>query len=111
MFSFEHPDKFLNRHIGPSDIETKEMLDLIGVNSLDQLINETVPQQIRLKKKMDLDDPLTESDFIAELKSIASKNKVFKSYIGMGYYPVITPSVILRNVLENPGWYTQYTPY
>jgi len=111
MFSFEHPDKFLNRHIGPGETETEEMLNLIGVNSLDQLINETVPDQIRLKKKMDLDDPLSESDFIVELKSIAAKNKVFNSYIGMGYYPVITPSVILRNVLENPGWYTQYTPY
>lgn len=111
MFSLEHPDKFSNRHIGPSQIETEKMLNLIGVNSLDQLINDTVPEQIRLNKKMDLDDPLSESDFIAELKSIAAKNKVFKSYIGMGYYPVITPSVILRNVLENPGWYTQYTPY
>ena len=111
MFSFEHPDKFSNRHIGPGEIETEEMLKLIGVNSLDQLINDTVPEQIRLKKKMDLDDPLSESDFITDLKEIAAKNKVFKSYIGMGYYPVITPSVILRNVLENPGWYTQYTPY
>lgn len=111
MFSFEHPDKFLNRHIGPSKGDTEKMLELIGVNSLDQLINETVPEQIRLKKKMDLDDPLSEAGFISELKSIAAKNKVFNSYIGMGYYPVNTPSIILRNVLENPGWYTQYTPY
>ena len=90
MFSLEHPDKFLNRHIGPSEIETEEMLKLIGVNSLDQLINDTVPEQIRLKKKMELDDPLSESDFITDLKEIADKNKVLKSYIGMSNYHVIT---------------------
>lgn len=111
MISFEHPDKFLNRHIGPNESETEEMLKTIGVNSIDQLIDETVPEQIRLKNKMDLDDPFPEADFLKMLKMIASKNKVFKSYIGMGYSPVITPTVILRNVLENPGWYTQYTPY
>ncbi len=104
-------DKFVNRHIGPDEGQIKEMLDVVGVNSLDQLINETIPSQIRLNKKLKLEEPLSEYKFLENLKSVSSKNKIYKSYIGMGYYPTITPQVILRNVLENPGWYTQYTPY
>lgn len=104
-------DKFVNRHIGPDEVQVKEMLDVIGVNSLDQLINETIPSQIRLNEKLKLEEPLSEYKFLENLKSVSSKNKIYKSYIGMGYYPTITPQVILRNVLENPGWYTQYTPY
>ena len=104
-------DKFVNRHIGPDEVQVKEMLDVVGVNSLDQLINETIPSQIRLNKKLKLEEPLSEFKFLENLKSVSSKNKIYKSYIGMGYYPTITPQVILRNVLENPGWYTQYTPY
>ena len=104
-------DKFVNRHIGPDEVQVKEMLDVVGVNSLDQLINETIPSQIRLNKKLKLEEPLSEYKFLENLKSVSSKNKIYKSYIGMGYYPTITPQVILRNVLENPGWYTQYTPY
>lgn len=104
-------DKFVNRHIGPDEGQIKEMLDVVGVNSLDQLINETIPSQIKLNKKLKLEEPLSEYKFLENLKSVSSKNKIYKSYIGMGYYPTITPQVILRNVLENPGWYTQYTPY
>jgi len=87
------------------------MCDVIGVSSLDELIDKTIPASIRLNQKLQLDEPLTEHQLIARLKEIASKNKIFKSYIGLGYYPTITPGVIKRNILENPGWYTQYTPY
>lgn len=111
MKFFEHPDKFENRHIGPSESEVTEMLKAIGVESLDQLIDQTIPESIRLKEEMKLDAPLSEYRFLEKLKKISKKNKVFKSYIGMGYYNTMTPAVILRNILENPGWYTQYTPY
>ncbi|MBU1098881.1 MAG: aminomethyl-transferring glycine dehydrogenase [Bacteroidetes bacterium] len=111
MNKFETNDRFPNRHIGPDENETIEMLSVIGVDSLDELITKTIPNKIRLGKKLDLNEPLAENKFIAHLRSIASKNKIYKSLIGMGYYPTITPSVILRNILENPGWYTQYTPY
>ncbi len=111
MNNFEFNDKFSDRHIGPNNNEIARMLSAIGVSSLDELIDKTIPHVIRLKEKLELDEPLTEYDFISHLKEIASKNKIFKNYIGMGYYPTITPSVIKRNILENPGWYTQYTPY
>jgi len=111
MKFFEHPDKFQNRHIGPDSDEITEMLEVIGVETLDTLIDETVPPHIRLKGNLNLDEPVTESSYIQNLKKIAQKNKVFKSYIGMGYYPTKIPAVIQRNILENPGWYTQYTPY
>ncbi|QQS37448.1 MAG: aminomethyl-transferring glycine dehydrogenase [Ignavibacteriales bacterium] len=107
----EHPDKFVDRHIGPNDDEALEMIKAIGLDSVERLISETIPPQIRLEKKLTLDEPLTESQFLEKLKSVASKNKIFKSYIGMGYHPTILPLVIQRNLLENPGWYTQYTPY
>ncbi len=102
---------FLRRHIGSSEKETNEMLKEIGVNSLEQLIDETIPTQIKLEKELSLDNPLTEKEFLDHIHSIAQKNRIAKSYIGMGYYPTITPAVIQRNILENPGWYTQYTPY
>lgn len=111
MKILEHPDKFIDRHIGPNNDQINEMLKTIGVESLDALINETIPRNIRLNKKLNLDDPVTEFRFIENLKKIASKNKVYKSYIGMGYYPTRVPAVIQKNILENPGWYTQYTPY
>jgi glycine dehydrogenase len=104
-------DQFVNRHNGVSNKDLPKMLETIGVQSLDQLIDETVPDKIRLKKEMDLPEALTEFDFLNELKRTAAKNKVYKTYIGMGYHGTITPSVILRNVFQNPGWYTQYTPY
>lgn len=102
---------FLSRHIGSSEKETNEMLKEIGVSSLDQLIDETIPTQIKLEKELNLDPPMTEKEFLDYINSVAQKNIVAKSYIGMGYYPTITPAVIQRNILENPGWYTQYTPY
>ncbi len=104
-------DKFVARHIGPRDQEIQLMLEKIGVSSLEQLIDETVPQNIRLKKPLQLADGLTERQYFRKIRALASKNKVFNTYIGMGYYDTITPAVILRNVLENPVWYTSYTPY
>ncbi len=104
-------DQFVDRHNGVSNQELPDMLRAIGVKSLDQLIDETVPDKIRLKQDMDLPQAMTEFDFLNELKQTAAKNKVYRSYIGMGYHGTITPSVILRNVFQNPGWYTQYTPY
>jgi glycine dehydrogenase len=87
------------------------MLSLIGVETIEKLIDETVPQSIRLSRKLNIDSPLTEYKFIEHLKELANRNKVYKSYIGLGYHPTHTPAVIQRNILENPGWYTQYTPY
>lgn len=111
MMTFEHPDKFVNRHIGPRENQLEKMAKFCGAESVDKLINETIPPDIRLKNKLNISPAVNEHTFIENLSQIASKNKVFKSYIGMGYHPVILPSVIQRNILENPGWYTQYTPY
>src|SRR3990170_2434558 len=111
MKSLEHPDKFLSRHIGPRDNQLQDMVKICGVNSVDELIDETIPSNIRLNKELNLSPAVSEHTFIENLTKIASLNKIFKSYIGMGYHPVIMPSVIQRNILENPGWYTQYTPY
>lgn len=110
-FFEKQSSEFASRHIGPDDTETKEMLATIGVATLDELINKTIPSGIRLKNELDISEPVSEFQFLADLKKIANKNKLFKSYIGQGYYDTITPSVILRNLFENPGWYTQYTPY
>jgi glycine dehydrogenase len=104
-------NNFIKRHNGPRQTETASMLEVIGVNSIDQLINETVPHGIRLKQPLNLPDGINEYEFINHLKEIGSRNKIFQSYIGMGYYNTITPGVITRNILENPGWYTSYTPY
>ena len=106
-----HPDQFVRRHIGPNPAETGEMLALLGHKNLDDLIDAAVPKKIRLVKKLNLPAARTEHDALAEIKKIASENKVFRSFIGQGYYDTITPPVIQRSVLENPGWYTQYTPY
>ena len=103
--------EFSARHIGPDEQATKEMLITIGVSSLDELIDKTVPSGIRLSEKLKVPEPMSEFEYLNELKNIADQNKVFKTYIGQGYYDTITPSVILRNLFENPGWYTQYTPY
>jgi len=111
MQKFEFYDRFVDRHIGPSEKEIQEMLAELELSSIDEMIEKTVPKGIRLQEKLDLPKAQTEFEFLHHLKSIAQKNKVFKSYIGMGYYPTITPGVIQRNILENPGWYTQYTPY
>jgi glycine dehydrogenase len=106
-----HPDRFVRRHIGPNAVETAEMLKHVGFDSLDALTDAAVPKQIRLQQKLNLPAAQSEFDALRELKSIASQNQVFRSFIGQGYYDTITPPVIQRNVLENPGWYTQYTPY
>jgi len=111
MNYLSHPDKFENRHIGPSKTELEEMAKFCGFSSVDDLIDNTIPKNIRSTKPLDIGEPLSEQEYLNNLKKIAKKNKIFKSYIGMGYYPTITPSVIKRNILENPGWYTQYTPY
>ncbi|MFW5773448.1 MAG: aminomethyl-transferring glycine dehydrogenase [Tangfeifania sp.] len=104
-------DRFVNRHIGPRENEIKEMLETVGVSSMEQLIDETVPKNIRLKEPLKLKEGLTERRYFRRILNLADKNKVFNTYIGMGYYDTITPAVILRNVLENPVWYTSYTPY
>lgn len=105
------PNSFRSRHIGPSITEVQQMLEELGLKSLDELIDKTVPQSIRLKRLLELPQPMSESAALAKLKAIAAKNQVFRSFIGMGYYNCITPPVIQRNILENPGWYTAYTPY
>jgi len=102
---------FASRHIGINENDLAEMLRQTGVNSLDQLIDETVPASIRLKNALPLPAALSENQFLKELKDTSAKNKVFKNYIGLGYYEPIIPGVIQRNILENPGWYTAYTPY
>jgi glycine dehydrogenase len=107
----EQHDEFIDRHIGPCATEIAAMLAAIGVDSLDQLIDQTVPAAIRLPADLPLPAPRREHEALADLKALASKNIVNKSCIGMGYYDTLTPKVILRNVMENPGWYTAYTPY
>jgi len=104
-------DTFPRRHIGPAPADQAAMLELIGAKSLEDLTAQTVPASIRLPKPLNLPPAQGESEALATLRAIASKNKVHKSFLGMGYYGTITPPVILRNILENPGWYTQYTPY
>ncbi len=103
--------EFTGRHIGPNEQETKAMLKTIGVSSVDELIEKTVPASIRLQQPLKTAGPVSEFEYLTELKQTAALNKVCKSYIGQGYYNTIVPSVILRTVFENPGWYTQYTPY
>ncbi len=107
----QHPDIFQSRHIGPNAETTAEMLATIGVKNLETLIAQTIPQNIRLKNGLNEITPLSEFEYLRDLKKTAQLNKVFRNNIGMGYYRTITPSVILRNVFQNPGWYTQYTPY
>jgi glycine dehydrogenase len=104
-------DVFASRHIGIREENLQHMLKMVEVENLDQLIFETIPEDIRLKEPLKLDDPLSEHEFLSHIEKLAEKNKVFKSYIGLGYHESLTPSVIKRNILENPGWYTAYTPY
>ena len=102
---------FRDRHIGLSDDERALMLNTLGLNSMDELAKQVVPDNIRKQTRMSLPDALSEVDALAELKSIASKNQVVRTLIGQGYYHTLTPAVVQRNVLENPAWYTAYTPY
>ncbi|WP_207510725.1 aminomethyl-transferring glycine dehydrogenase [Longitalea luteola] len=103
--------EFIRRHIGPTESETRQMLKAIGESSLDTLIDKTVPAGIRMEGDLNIPPSISEYEYLQLIKDISLKNKVYKNYIGQGYYDTITPSVILRNVFENPGWYTQYTPY
>ena len=102
---------FALRHIGPNQEDQNLMLQTLGVDSLDQLIYETIPDDIRLKKPLHLEEPMTEYEYLLHIHKLSLKNKVYKTYIGLGYHPTVLPAVIQRNVLENPGWYTAYTPY
>jgi glycine dehydrogenase len=104
-------NSFSERHIGPDTQDQEAMLQRIGLSSIDELIDQTIPAQIRLNKSMDLPEAMTESDLLDHMKSLGKKNKNYRSYIGLGYYNTILPGVIQRNILENPGWYTAYTPY
>ena len=104
-------NEFSDRHIGPNEEEANEMLKEIGMGSLEELINKTIPQAILIKEDGEGAAPVSEFEYLSGLKKTAAKNKVYKSYIGQGYYDTIVPSAILRNLFENPGWYTQYTPY
>ena len=108
---FKHPDVFANRHIGPDAREMHAMLGTLGLTSLDALAAQTVPDSIRLFRALDLPAPKSEQEMLSELGAMAAKNRVVRSFLGMGYSDCFTPPVILRNILENPGWYTQYTPY
>ena len=107
----DSPDTFEQRHIGPDEKQQADMLRVIGVRSLDALIDAALPASIRLKKPLQLPPAETEHEYLDRLRTVAAKNQRFKSFIGMGYYGTITPSVILRNLFENPSWYTPYTPY
>ena len=104
-------ENFTKRHIGPSSSEISEILEFLGVESIEQLLNETIPKKIRLKNEINIPDGISELEFLKEIKKLSGLNKNFKTYIGLGYHDTFTPSVIQRNILENPGWYTAYTPY
>src|SRR5688572_10586012 len=105
------PDTFVRRHIGPSATEVEEMLSTLGYSTLDEFIDATIPETIRAKRPLGIGQPRTEHDVLNEIRRIADKNKVFRSYLGLGYHDTLVPPVIQRNILENPGWYTAYTPY
>ena len=111
MINLRSTDAFVNRHLGPNETETNQMLKAVGVKNLDELIAQTLPASILRPTPLNLPDAQSEFTYLNELGKKAAKNKLFKNYIGCGYYGTITPAVIRRNILENPGWYTQYTPY
>lgn len=110
QIDFEN-ERFSTRHIGPDEQQKKEMLEVCEAKSIEQLLKETIPAKIRLEKPLDLPPALSENEYLEHIKETAEKNEIYKSFIGMGYYDTQTPNVILRNILENPGWYTAYTPY
>jgi glycine dehydrogenase len=107
----QQSNEFIPRHIGPNETDTKVMLKKIGVSSLSELVSKTVPASIRMNHELNIPAAMSEHEYLKHIKEVSLKNKIFATYIGQGYYDTITPSVILRNVFENPGWYTQYTPY
>ena len=102
---------FIQRHIGPSNEDQLKMLKELGYNSFDDLIKDTVPEKILLKDKLSIGEPNSEYEALRKLKVISKKNEIYSNFIGMGYYGTYTPNVVIRNILENPGWYTSYTPY
>src|SRR5215207_6654925 len=104
-------DSFVSRHIGPSAAEHSEMLRTLGYASLDEFIDAVIPEKIRFRKTLSTGRPRTEHDVLGELRGMVAANKVFRSFIGLGYHDTLTPPVVQRNILENPGWYTAYTPY
>ena len=104
-------NNFARRHNGPQPAEVEKMLKVIGVGSIDELIDKTIPAKIRFKEPLDLPQGMNEYEYFTMLKAMASKNKMYATYIGQGYYNTIVPAVLQRNILENPGWYTSYTPY
>ena len=110
-YNYLYSEKFESRHIGPDAQQIEQMLKTVKASSLDELIDQTVPSNIRLKKSLNLPPAKSEVQFLNDFRKLASLNKIYKSFIGMGYYNTHTPAVILRNILENPGWYTAYTPY
>src|SRR5579871_718956 len=109
--SLEHPDRFVTRHVGPGSKDVETMLAAVGATSLDALVAETVPESIRIQKPLKLGAPKSEAELLAYARQLGGKNRPMRSLIGLGYSDCVTPPVILRNVLQNPGWYTQYTPY
>jgi len=111
QFNALYSESFADRHIGPRQSDLNAMLATIGAKSLDDLIDQVVPENIRLKNPLNVDAAISEVEFLSMLREKAAKNKIYKNFIGMGYYNTHTPGVILRNIMENPGWYTQYTPY
>jgi len=111
LADLQNSAEFIERHVGPSNTDQQAMLEVLGCNSLKQLTSEVVPAAIAMTESLDIIDGCTEAKALAELREIASHNKVFRSFIGQGYYGTITPNVIQRNILENPAWYTAYTPY
>ena len=104
-------ENFTRRHIGPNSSELNKILSTIGVTSVEQLLEQTIPEKIRLKNDLNIPEGISEMEFLKEIKKLSSLNQKFKTYIGLGYHDTFTPSVIQRNILENPGWYTAYTPY
>lgn len=110
LFSLQNQE-FIGRHIGPNEHDTKQMLATIGVADMEELVSRTVPAAIRMNHKLNIPESISEAEYLRLSKEQAAKNKTYKTYIGQGYYDTLTPSVILRNIFENPGWYTQYTPY
>ena len=104
-------ESFIRRHLGPSDADVASMLRVVGATSLQELIDQTVPQSIMLTEPLKLPAPMTEVETLQALREMADENQVWRSFLGMGYYRCHTPTVILRNLIENPSWYTSYTPY
>ena len=102
---------FINRHIGPRKAETQSMLKIMGLSSIDELIQLTIPDDIKTNAELDVGEPMSEARYLEHIQNLGRKNKTYRSYIGLGYYNNILPGVIQRNILENPGWYTAYTPY